>query len=215
MKSILLIIVLLFSIGTSAAMMEASLVEDATLAKPAEGKVMVYFARRDGSAFLIKFSIYDGDLFLGKLGANKYFAYECDPGKHVFMAKSENTSYVEADLEAGKTYVMDTKVRMGVMTAQVKLSPLDRSNKKYEKEKTKFLKFINKKDGELITEEGSTVSPDEDDDSPDGDDDVINDVPGNAGEVDGVKQSKRMMKFYRMKEKGKKITTITPDMYFN
>jgi len=215
MKSILLIVVLLFSIGASAAMLDTSLVEDTTLAKPVEGKTMVYFARRDASAFLIKFSIYDGDLFLGKLGANKYFAYECDPGKHVFMAKSENTSYVEAELEAGKTYVMDTKVRIGVMTAQVKLSPLDRSNKKYEKEKTKFLKFISKKDGELITEEGSSVSPDEDDDSPDEEDDLTNDIPENAEVVDGVKLSKRMMKFYRMKEKGKKITIITPDMHFD
>lgn len=176
--------------------------------KPGEGKAMVYFARRDGSAFLIKFSIYDGDLFLGKLGANKYFAYECDPGKHVFIAKSENTSYVEADLEAGKTYVIDTKVRMGVMTAQVKLLPLDRSHKKYEKEKTKFLKFISKKDGELITEGNRAVSSEEDEIPDDENDDITDE------EVDGIKSSKRMMKFYKMKE-GKKITTITPDMHFD
>lgn len=199
MKKLLFISFILISAYTFA--QETNQVKpEAILAKPGKGKCMVYFARRETAALLVKFSIYDGDLFLGKLGAKKYFAYECDPGEHVFIAKGENTFYVDANLEEGKTYVIDLKVKVGIISARVSLSPLDQSNKKFEKEKTKFLEFISKKEGELLSEENNKESDD------------------NTDEEEAVSRgtiSNRLNKFYEMKEKGKKITTITPDMYFD
>jgi len=207
MKNIVLILLALISMGAAA--QETVVGEDTLLAKPGEGKAMVYLARRSSMAVLIKFKLYDGDLYLGKLGADKYFAYECDPGKHVFIGKGENTSYVEADLEEGKTYVIDLKVTMGVMSARMNLAPLDKSNKKYEKEKKKFLEFIGKKKGELISES----EDDEEDETEDGDADAVE--VSEQTNADGEAMSKRMKKYYKMKEEGKKITTITPDMYFD
>ncbi len=173
------------------------------LAKPGKGKCMVYIARRETAALLVKFSLYDGDLFLGKLGAKKYFAYECDPGEHVFIAKGENTFYVDANLEEGKTYVMDLKIKAGIISARVSLAPLDQSHKKYEKERKKFLEFVNKKKGELLSEGNDAES--------EGDTDGENTVSTGAADT----MSGRLKKFYEMKEKGKKITAITPGMYFD
>lgn len=61
---------------------------------PSENKSLVYFARRSAVGPLIKFRIYEGDTYLGRLSANRYISYECDPGFHVFVARSENTSFV-------------------------------------------------------------------------------------------------------------------------
>lgn len=190
-----IIYLLFFILATNISAQE--LLSEEILAKPSEGKSMVYIARRETAAILVKFNIYDGDLLLGGLAFNKYFAYECDPGEHVFIAKGENTFYVDATLEAGKTYVIDLRMRMGILTARVALVPLDKSNKKFEKEKKKFLKFVYKKKGELLS-----VGEDTEDDV---EDNVI---------ASDETMSKRLKKFYENKANGKKITTITPDMYF-
>ena len=201
MKKILF--VLLTMLFTSAFAQEVEEKQAASVwAKPSNGKSMVYITRREPAAVLIKFGIYDGDIFLGKLGAKKYFAYECDPGEHIFMAKGENTFYVEANLEEGKVYVLDLKVQMGIASARLKLVPFEKSNKKYEKEKSKISKFISKSKGEILSEENDIEEED------DGEDD------GEAEVQDPTTtRSKRLQKFYKMKEKGKKITSLTSDMY--
>ncbi|MBK5722635.1 hypothetical protein JGH11_17305 [Dysgonomonas sp. Marseille-P4677] len=195
MKRLLFFLLLLFSISTFA---QENTQTNEILAQPSKGKCMVYIARRETAAMLVKFSMYDGDIFLGKLAHKKYIAYECNPGQHVFIAKGENTFYVDANLEEGKIYVMDMKVKMGVISARVSLDPLDKSHKKYEKEKKKFLEFINKKKGELLTL-----------------DEEIEDDTDNEGTLGEEGLSKRMLKFQEMKEKGKKITKITPEMFFD
>lgn len=199
MKKLLFLLSIILSANTFAQETEPKQTEE-ILAQPGKGKCMVYIARRETAALLVKFSIYDGDIFLGKLGAKKYFAYECDPGEHVFIAKGENTFYVDANLEEGKTYVMDLKIKVGIISARVSLNPIDQSNKKFEKEKKKILEFISKKEGELLSE-GNDAEKEEDD--------------GDQNAEHGSTMSNRLRKFYEMKEKGKKITTITPDMYFN
>lgn len=199
MKKLLFLLFILLSANTFAQETEPKQTEE-ILAQPGKGKCMVYIARRETAALLVKFSIYDGDIFLGKLGAKKYFAYECDPGEHVFIAKGENTFYVDANLEEGKTYVMDLKIKVGIISARVSLNPIDQSNKKFEKEKKKILEFISKKGGELLSEGNEAESEENDNDQ--------------TIEPDST-MSSRLKKFYEMKEKGKKITTITPDMYFN
>lgn len=169
------------------------------LAKPNEGKCMVYIARRETAAAMIKFAIYDGDLPLGKLGARKYFAYECDPGQHAFIAKSENTVYVDANLEAGKTYVLNIKAKMGVVYARVGIVPLCKGTKKFEKQRQKFLEFIEKRKGELLTKDEETKAEEN--------------VKG--GKADGTDSpGKRMKKFQEMKNEGKKMVVVSPDMYF-
>lgn len=190
MKKVILFLLILLSENVVAQ-------ETDVMAKPSNGKCMVYITRRESAAMLVKFSIYDGDMFLGKLGHKKYFAYECDPGEHVLIAKGENTFYVDTNLEEGKTYVIDLKVKMGIASARVSLVPIDKTHKKYEKEKKKILEFVSQKKGELLSEADDNDESDEEEQDP------------------TANMSKRLQKFYEMKEKGKKITTITPEMSFD
>jgi hypothetical protein len=118
------------------------------LKPPNEGKAIVYFTRVSSVGFLINFKYFDGDQYLGKFNHGKYLAYECEPGKHLFWAKSENIDYLEAELEAGKIYIIDSEPQMGAFKAGVKLVPYDRdpshykNQKKYEQKRKDIIEAI-------------------------------------------------------------------------
>lgn len=118
------------------------------LKKPSEGKSLVYFTRVSSMGFLINFKYFDGEKYLGKFNHGKFLAYECEPGKHLFWSKSENTDFLEAELEAGKVYIIDSEPQMGAFKAAVKLMPFDNDSnnyknvKKYERKKEGILKAI-------------------------------------------------------------------------
>ncbi len=138
MKKIFILLLLTFSILTQAQ----------ELKKPSEGKAMVYFTRMDAVGFLINFKYFDGEKYLGKFNYGKYLAYECEPGKHVFWSKSENSDFVEADLEPNKIYILDSQPQMGAFKAGVKLVPFNndpasyKNEKKYNRIKTRMLESI-------------------------------------------------------------------------
>jgi hypothetical protein len=118
------------------------------LKKPSEGKSLVYFVRTSGMGFAINFKYFDGEKYLGKFNYGKYMAYEFEPGKHVFWAAAENKSVLEAELEAGKVYIINAEVRMGILYAEVELLPFDnnpnsyKNTKKYEKRKNLVINSI-------------------------------------------------------------------------
>ena len=91
-------------------------------------KATVYFLRPSSYGFAINFQVWDGDKFIGLSQAKSYFAYQCQPGKHLFMAFSENKVAVEADLEAGKSYYIGTNVRTGMWKARVGFTPVTRGS---------------------------------------------------------------------------------------
>lgn len=110
--------------------------------KPPEGKAVVYFVRTSAAGFLINFKYFDGDKYLGKYADGYFMPYVCEPGKHLFWAKSENFDFVEADLEAGKIYVIDAVGKMGAFKAAVELTPYDDNVNNYKNEK----KYRNKRE---------------------------------------------------------------------
>ena len=93
-------------------------------------KSIVYFTRANGMGALINFTYFDGEKVIGKFNGPKYIRYECNPGKHLFWARSENKSFVEAELEGGKIYIIDVIPRMGGLKASVLLVPVDKNNYK-------------------------------------------------------------------------------------
>jgi len=149
MKKVVLILILLFSFP----------IFSQELQKPAEGKSMVYFTRVDGMGFLINFKYFDGEKYLGKFNYGKYLVYECEPGKHLFWSKSENTDFLEADLEAGKIYIIDSQPQMGAFKAGVKLKPFNnnvanyKTEKKYNRTKTNMLESISGGEKYIISNE--------------------------------------------------------------
>jgi hypothetical protein len=119
-----------------------------------EGKSVVYFVRPSGTGFAINFSYFDSDKLIGIFPGKGYIRYECDPGSHLFWARSENKDFVEAQLEAGKVYFIEAVVQMGFIKAQVGLQPIDPKNQKKMKP---LLNLINKKSPEKMTEDETKI----------------------------------------------------------
>ena len=131
-KIVPLFIVLLMMIGcagSSQFMRKAA----PPVAGPSPDKALVYFMRPSGIGFAIHFQIWDSRELIGLAQAKSFFAYECDPGKHLFIGIAENKRGVEADLEAGKSYYVLTQVRMGAWKARMGFIPVTRESEWWEK----------------------------------------------------------------------------------
>ena len=92
-------------------------------------KAVVYFARPSGLGTLINFTYYDGETLIARFNGSKYFRYECEPGEHLFWARSENRSFVEADLAPGGIYIIEARPQLGGLKAQVLLTPVAPADK--------------------------------------------------------------------------------------
>ena len=105
-------------------------------------KAVIYFARPSSTGFAINFSYFDSTKLIGIFNGPKYIRYECDPGPHLFWARSENVDFIEAEVEAGKIYFIEAIPQMGAIKAAVKLQPVD---PKDAKKMGKIFKLMNKK----------------------------------------------------------------------
>jgi hypothetical protein len=138
----ILFILILLSSGTL-------LISKAQTIEPAPAdKAVVYFVRTSTMDPLINFTYFDSTKFIGKFNGPKYIRYECEPGTHLFWARSENRDFVKAEVEAGKIYFIEAAVKMGAMKAAVELIPVD---PKDEKQMAKIFKLMNKKPSESFT----------------------------------------------------------------
>ncbi len=88
------------------------------------GKALVYVLRPAKMGFAIKSWFFCDDDVLGVNKGDSCFAAQVDPGKHVFWSKSENVDAVELSVEAGGTYYIQQRVRMGGFKARTKLDVL-------------------------------------------------------------------------------------------
>ena len=61
---------------------------------------------------------------------NNYFFFTLDPGEHHFCSDSENRSLLTLNVEAGKTYYLQQKIRVGFWKARNKLALLDEAEGK-------------------------------------------------------------------------------------
>jgi hypothetical protein len=120
---------------------------------PNEGKALVYFTRYDATGFLINFKYFDGEKYLGKFNYGKYLVYECEPGKHMFWSKSENFDFVEADLQAGRVYIIDSRPQMGAFKAGVKLVVFNKELDNYDRYKKRIFKSLEKGERYVISAE--------------------------------------------------------------
>jgi len=103
------------------------------VAGPAPDKALVYFMRPSGMGFAVNFQIWDSDHFVGLSQAKSYFAYECNPGTHLFIGIAENKVAIQADLEAGKSYYIGTNVRTGWAKARMQFTPVTRGSELWDK----------------------------------------------------------------------------------
>jgi hypothetical protein len=92
---------------------------------PERGYALVSFIRPSILGARTRIALWDGDEFIGILAARSVVQYKARPGHHVFIATAENWSYVDANLQAGKHYVVVGRVFPGAWKARVGLDPAD------------------------------------------------------------------------------------------
>jgi len=133
--------------------------------RPLEGKSLVYFVRFSGAGAVINFKYFDGEKYLGKMNGRHYFAYECEPGAHIFWVASENRDYIQGDLLANETYVIEVRPTMGAFKAAVRLhqvapnheTTLKRVGKIMAKKNAYYLEIPWQKHGVFYQERNSSV----------------------------------------------------------
>jgi len=93
--------------------------------EPQEGHALVYVFRPATMGAAIKtWAFVDDDLMMVSKPKAYSFAH-VTPGKHLFWTKSENTSAMQLEVEAGKTYYLQVKIKMGFGKARAKILQID------------------------------------------------------------------------------------------
>ena len=68
--------------------------------------------------------------WVGVNRGDNYFFFTLDPGEHYFCSDSENRSVLTLNVEAGKTYYLQQKIKVGMWKARNKLVVLDETEGK-------------------------------------------------------------------------------------
>lgn len=126
---LLCMLIFIASCAGSSAYMKTS----ESLMIPPGNKALVRFMRPSRVGYAINFNMLDGEKVIGNSVAKSQFDYLANPGKHLFIATAENKAFLEADLLAGKTYYVLTRVYLGAWTARVALVPVTRGSEFWDK----------------------------------------------------------------------------------
>lgn len=126
---LLFVFFLVFNIGNS----------QTKVTPPSEGNAVIYFMRTSSLGALMNIRYFDNNQYIGKFGGVNYYRYECKPGKRIFWFKAENIDFVEAELEAGKVYILETNPVIGGFSAGVKAKLVDFNDEKQMKRINKLL----------------------------------------------------------------------------
>lgn len=106
------------------------LVPESASPTPLPGKAMVIFMRGRDSA-LVQSTVYEvkgTELeMIGIVAAKTKVAYQVDPGKRVFMALGESADFMNADVQAGRTYYVSVVPGLGNWKARFTLDPFHRA----------------------------------------------------------------------------------------
>ena len=86
---------------------------------------VISFYRMETLIGQVPFDIWSENGYVGSTKGGEYFQVRVKPGKHTFIALSERYSVLEADVQAGKEYVVEFDVDMGWNQAHVQLLPTD------------------------------------------------------------------------------------------
>ncbi len=110
--------------------------------EPSEGKSMVYFVRYRGAVAVLDFKYFDGERFIGQVNVtgNHYYAYECDPGEHVFWVSAENKEFIKGDLKPNSTYVVEVRPYFRAVMTGAELLQVSPDDKKALKNIDKLMK---------------------------------------------------------------------------
>lgn len=109
------------------------------MAQATADKALVYILRPAFAGFAIKMWAFVDDRFIGVTHGKNYTYALVEPGEHVFWSKAENVSAFKMNVEAGKTYYLQQKVRPGGFRANVKFAEAEESKVKKYLKKSKYV----------------------------------------------------------------------------
>lgn len=91
-------------------------------AEPPAGKAMIYVLRPTMMGNKVQTKLAVDGVWKGANRGKNYFFFPLDPGEHHFCSKAENRSVVTLNVEPGKTYYLQQRIRMGLMKARNSLA---------------------------------------------------------------------------------------------
>lgn len=96
--------------------------------RPEPGKALVVSMRPGRLGWAVNATIYDKAdtpdyVYLGTVSYGSRIPYQAEPGRHLFMVVGESADFMQADLEAGKTYYVVVAARMGAWKARFSFRP--------------------------------------------------------------------------------------------
>jgi hypothetical protein len=113
-------------VGLSACAAPRSMKPTTTELQPTAEKAVVRFLYPYGN-------IWDGETFLGHGEEFARFDYHASPGRHIFFATMWNKAFLEADLDAGKTYYIVGRLWTGPFQIRVELLAVNRGGKYWDR----------------------------------------------------------------------------------
>jgi len=122
----IMVVFFLFFVGCAGSSKYMRMVPDQQASYiPGENESVIIFMRPQTLGFAIQSTVFDistdENKLVGIVSAKKKVAYKTKPGKHLFMVVGENADFMQADLDAGKTYYALVHPRIGVWKARFSL----------------------------------------------------------------------------------------------
>ena len=116
----------LFLVGcASAPMAPSDLDQKAKSFENSSNKATLYIYRNENFGAAISMEILVNNKSIGQTAAKTYFKYDVTPGHYQIQSKAENTSILDLDVLAGKSYFVWQEVKMGFIYARNKLQLTD------------------------------------------------------------------------------------------
>lgn len=98
--------------------------------QPPEGKALVYIIRNKSLGMVAKLHLDIDRKVIGQTKGKQFLYTFLDPGKHIIISRGENISELPIKLEAGKTYFIQQKPKMGLFSIRSKLTRLEEDEAK-------------------------------------------------------------------------------------
>jgi hypothetical protein len=131
MQRLTLLLVLLAGCAGSSRYMTKDETPDAI--EPQAGQALIVFVRPSGAAYAMEFSVIDDKgNYIGQVPAKGHVLHAAAPGRHTYIVWAENTAVLDAEVAAGKTYIVEVAPRMGMWAARAHLLPVKRGSEDWD-----------------------------------------------------------------------------------
>lgn len=101
--------------------------------RPSPGRALIIFLRPSTFGGAVQAAIWrDGPEFLGTSSSGTFIAVELDPGTHTFMVQSETADFIQAEVDADKTYFATVRARMGMWKARFSFGLMEPESERWD-----------------------------------------------------------------------------------